>query len=61
MSESVGGIHYDVGLETTKLLRDQRDVDRVVKQTSASLDKLGTALNAVTRAVQIYATALAVV
>jgi len=26
MSESVGGIHYDVGLETTKLLRDQRDV-----------------------------------
>lgn len=61
MSESVGGIHYDVGLETSKLLRDQRDVDRVVKQTSASLDKLGTALNAVTRAVQLYAAALAVV
>lgn len=61
MSESVGGIHYDVGLETSKLLRDQRDVDRVVKQTTGSLDKLGTALNAVTRAVQLYAAALAVV
>lgn len=61
MSERVGGVHYDVELNTRKLLDGQREVERAVGRTSASLESLGTVLNAATRAIQLYAAAMAVV
>ena len=61
MSERVGSISYDVELNTRKLLDGQREVERAVGRTSASLESLGTVLNAATRAIQLYAAAMAVV
>lgn len=61
MSERVGGVHYDVELNTRKLIDGQREVERAVGRTSASLESLGTVLNAATRAIQLYAAAMAVV
>lgn len=54
MSELVGGIHYDVSLDTRKLIDGQRVVNREV-------DKAAQAFNRITQAVKLYAAAMALV
>jgi tape measure domain-containing protein len=54
VSENVGGIHYEVELDTSKLVRGQREVSSAISQAASSF-------NAITAAVKLYAAALAVV
>lgn len=61
MSEQVGGIYYDVRLETGQLIRDQRQVERSLKATSDAGDKLAANFNAIALAAKLLAVALATV
>lgn len=54
MSESVGGIHYDITADTSKLIDQRRTVER-------ETDKMAASFNAITQAVKLYAAALALV
>lgn len=54
MAEKVGGIYYDVSLDTGDLLRGSRVVDRETARAAR-------AFNAITAAVKLYTAALAVV
>lgn len=61
MAEQVGGIYYTVSLETGQMIRGQRQVQATLDDTSGALDRFGGKLSAITRAISIYAAALAVV
>lgn len=54
MAEQVGGIYYEVDLDTRKLVDGQRNVTREV-------DKAAASFNAITAAVKLYAAAMALV
>ncbi|KTT17966.1 tape measure protein [Pseudacidovorax intermedius] len=61
MAEQVGGIYYDVRLETGQLLRDQQQVQRSLKATGDAGDKLAANFNAIALAAKLLAAALAAV
>jgi tape measure domain-containing protein len=54
MAEQVGGIYYEVDLDTRKMVEGQRNVTREV-------DKAAASFNAITAAVKLYAAAMALV
>lgn len=56
---NVGGIYYDVSLDTAELVRGQRQVDRELNKTSGSLVDFGAKLTAVAGAVGVLVAALA--
>jgi len=61
MAEQVGGIYYDVSLDTSKMLDGQRKVDRALRETSGSLDGFKGKVTAVASAVSVLAVAMAAV
>jgi tape measure domain-containing protein len=61
MSTNVGGIYFDVSLDTSKLIEGQRKVDAELGKTSASLDGFKSKLTAVASAVGILGVAMAAV
>lgn len=56
---NVGGIYYEVALDTAEMIRGQRDVDRELKKTSNSLEGFGARLTAVSAAVGVLVAAIA--
>ncbi len=54
MAENVGSISYDVELDTSKMVRDRRTVER-------EADKVASSFNAITTAIKLYAAAMALV
>lgn len=60
-AEKVGGIYYDVSLDTAQMVRGQREVDSALRKTSGSMDGFDMKLNRIVAAIKIYATALAIV
>lgn len=58
LGTNVGGIYYDVSLDTKKMVDEQRRVDAELQKTSKSLDGFEAKLNVVTQAVKAYAAAL---
>lgn len=61
MAEKVGELYYDVTLETGKAVSQSRQMQAENKATGASFDSLGPKINAIVRALELYAAALAVV
>lgn len=61
MAEQVGGIYYDVRLETGQLLRDQRQVEGALRATENAGSRLQANFNALAVAVKILAVAIAAV
>ena len=61
MAEQVGGIYYDVRLETGQLLRDQRQVEGALRATENAGSRLQANFNALAVAVKILAVAIATV
>lgn len=61
LGTNVGGIYYEVSLDTKKMVDEQRKVDRELKNTSGSLDAFKARLTTVASAVGILAAALAAV
>ena len=61
MAEQVGGIYYDVSLETGQMVRGQREVQRELGRTTGALDNFSGKLTAVARGIAVYAVALAMV
>lgn len=58
MAELVGGIYYEVDLDTKKLIDGNRKVDRELKGTTSSLDGLQTRLTATAAAAAVLGAAL---
>jgi len=56
---NVGGIYYEVALDTRAMIDGQRAVDRELKKTSGSLAEFGTKLTAVAGAVGVLVAAIA--
>lgn len=61
MPVKVGELFYEVSIDLQKLIAGNRQVDKELKQTSGSIEKLGTSLTAVVGAIKIYAAAAALV
>lgn len=61
MAEQVGGIFYDVTLDTGKMVRGQREVQRALDATTGALDRFDAKLTAVARGISAYGVALAMV
>ena len=53
MAEQVGGIFYDVDLDTTKLIASQRNVDAATKKVDASLTSVSKATKTLTAATEL--------
>lgn len=53
MGEQVGGIFYDVDLDTTKLIASQRNVDAATKKVDASLTSVSKATKTLTAATEL--------
>lgn len=61
MSTEVGAVHYSVAMDTTQMVRGQRDVDTALKKTTSSFDGFGAKLSQITSAITVYAAAMALV
>lgn len=61
MSTAVGAIHYEVALETAKMIEGQRAVDKELGKTTASLDRFQFKVSAVAAGIAILAAAMAAV
>lgn len=61
LGTNVGGIYFDVSLDTKKMVDEQRRVDAELQKTTKSLDGFEAKLNTVAQAVKAYAAALFVV
>lgn len=61
MAEKVGSLYYDVTLETASALVQSRRMQAENQRTGASFDSLTPKLSTITRAISIYAAALALV
>lgn len=61
MAVKVGELYYEVTLDTQKLINGNRQVDKELRQTSGSIEKLATSLTAVVSAIKLYAAAAALV
>lgn len=59
MSELVGSIHYNVELNTAKMIDGQRKVDRELRNTTNSLDSFKARLAPIAAAISVMAVALA--
>lgn len=53
MSERVGGIYYDVTLDTSKMVDGQREVDRRTKAVELSFNKMAAAISGAISAIAI--------
>lgn len=61
MSEKVGSLHYDVSLDTKKMVDEQRRVEAELKKTTKSLDQFGARLTPIASAIGVMSAALAAV
>lgn len=61
MSEAVGHLYYDVTLETGQMIRGQREAQKALDATAGALNRFDAKLTAITRAVSVYAAALAAI
>lgn len=61
MAEKVGELYYEVSLETGSAIRQSRQMQAENARTGSSFDSLTPKLTAITRAISVYASALALV
>lgn len=61
MAEKVGDLYYDVTLDTAGAIRQSRAMQQENARTGASFDSLTPKLSTITRAIGVYASALALV
>jgi tape measure domain-containing protein len=61
MLENIGGLSYTVDVDTGNLIRAQQRAQRSLNEMAGAFDKFGSGLTAITRAISVYAAALAVV
>lgn len=57
MAEQVGGIYFDVRVETGQMIRGQRQVDAALKSTENRIDSFQGKLSSITDAIKTYAAA----
>lgn len=60
MAEKVGGVYYDVTLETKGLINGEREAARSIERVGSGLDRLGTRVTAISSAIGAAIGAIAV-